>query len=356
MTDNSTLTRRIDHTSLLQKAQTALAKANTLPEILEIRNQSETIRQYIKRIGESLELQNTAAEIKLRAERKAGETLAKTLKRGGDPKSHDVTLLDLGVSKMQSSRWQAIANVPTGSFEDHVRLMKQGKELTSSSVLSLSKELLLAKKREDHRKSAEKMSSHGCSIITGSNSLLWKRLEDDSVDLFFTDPPYGKSSVPCFSELAKLAAAKLKPGSLCLTYTGQMFLPQVIDAMVEHLDYWWIFAIQFGGKHTAIHPRAIQNKWRSILAFAKPPVKPSPEWLSDMLEGGGRNKQRDDWEQEESEAEYLIKKLTKPNDLVVDPFCGTGTFCVAAKTVGRRWCGTEIEAVKAKMARARLVD
>lgn len=117
--NNNSLARRIDHASLLQKAKFALAKANTLPEILEIRNQSETIRQHIKRIGESLELQNTAAEIKLRAERRAGETLAKTLKRGGDPKSHEVTLLDLGVSKMQSSRWQAIASVPIQPFEEH---------------------------------------------------------------------------------------------------------------------------------------------------------------------------------------------------------------------------------------------
>lgn len=352
--NNNSLARRIDHASLLQKAKFALAKANTLPEILEIRNQSETIRQHIKRIGESLELQNTAAEIKLRAERRAGETLAKTLKRGGDPKSHEVTLLDLGVSKMQSSRWQAIASVPTQPFEEHIQTMKKGKELTSSSVLSLSKELLLAKKRADQRKSAEKISSHGCSIITGSNRLLWNRLEDNSVDLFFTDPPYGKSSLSCFSELAKLAAAKLKPGCLCLTYTGQMYLPQVIDAMREHLEYWWIFAIQFSGKHAAIHPRAIQNKWRPILAFAKLPIKPAEEWLSDVLVGGGRNKKHDDWEQNESEAEYLISKLTNPNDLVVDPFCGTGTFCVAAKAVGRRWCGSEIEAIKAKMARARL--
>lgn len=179
-------------------------------------------------------------------------------------------------------------------------------------------------------------------------------MEDNSVDLFFTDPPYGKSSLSCFSELAKLAAAKLKPGCLCLTYTGQMYLPQVIDAMREHLEYWWIFAIQFSGKHAAIHPRAIQNKWRPILAFAKLPIKPAEEWLSDVLVGGGRNKKHDDWEQNESEAEYLISKLTNPNDLVVDPFCGTGTFCVAAKAVGRRWCGSEIEAIKAKMARARL--
>jgi site-specific DNA-methyltransferase (adenine-specific) len=341
--------------SMLVKVTAALAKANTLPEIVELRDQSETIRQYLKRIGESLDLQNTAAEIKLRAERKAGLTLGKILKRGGNPKSHDVTLKKLGVSKMQSSRWQAIASVPNASFEEHILEMKQGKELTSSSVLKLSKELVLAKIRAEHVKHAQTMPSQGHGIITGDNKLLWKRLEDESVDLFFTDPPYGKSSLKSYSDLAELAAAKLKPSGLCLAYCGQMFLPQVIDAMSKHLEYWWIFAIQFAGSHAAIHPRAIQNKWRSILAFAKPPAKPSDEWLSDLLVGGGRNKKRDDWEQDESEAEYLIRKLSKPNDFVVDPFCGTGTFCIAAKSLGRRWCGTETDAVKAKMARARLV-
>jgi site-specific DNA-methyltransferase (adenine-specific) len=256
---------------------------------------------------------------------------------------------------MQSSRWQAIASVPNASFEDHILKMKQGKELTSSSVLKLSKELVLAKIRAEHVKHAQTMPSQGHGIITGDNKLLWKRLEDESVDLFFTDPPYGKSSLKSYSDLAELAAAKLKPSGLCLAYCGQMFLPQVIDAMSKHLEYWWIFAIQFAGSHAAIHPRAIQNKWRSILAFAKPPVKPSDEWLSDLLVGGGRNKQRHDWEQDESEAEYLIRKLSKPNDLIVDPFCGTGTFCIAAKSLGRRWCGTDTDAVKAKMARARLV-
>ena len=349
------ITRKPSSISMFTKVNAALAKANTLPEIIELRDQSETIRQYLKRIGESLELQNTAAEIKLRAERKAGQTLAKTLKRGGNPKSHDVTLKKLGVSKMQSSRWQAIASVPNASFEDHILKMKQGKELTSSSVLKLSKELVLAKIRAEHVKHAQTMPSQGHGIITGDNKLLWKRLEDESVDLFFTDPPYGKSSLKSYSDLAELAVAKLKPSGLCLAYCGQMFLPQVIDAMSKHLEYWWIFAIQFAGSHAAIHPRAIQNKWRSILAFAKPPVKPSDEWLSDLLVGGGRNKNRDDWEQDESEAEYLIRKLSKPNDLIVDPFCGTGTFCIAAKSLGRRWCGTDTDAVKAKMARARLV-
>ncbi len=46
-----------------------------------------------------------------RAERRAGEILKDLELRGGDrkSKSHDVTLKDFDISKMQSHRWQAVA-------------------------------------------------------------------------------------------------------------------------------------------------------------------------------------------------------------------------------------------------------
>jgi hypothetical protein len=354
MNTHNPLATQSNYSTFLRKARTALSSANSFPEILELRSQAETIRQYIKRIGESLELQNAAAEVKLRAERKAGEILSTVLKRGGNPKSHDVTLRELRISKMQSSRLQAISSIPQKTFESHIEQMKLGKELTTSSALKLAREISLKNRRSEHMARASKMPSKGFGVIQGSYRALWTQLEDNAVDLFFSDPPYAKNQITCYLDLAELAAAKLKPGGLCLAYSGQMFLPEVIDAMRTHLEYWWIFAIQFAGKHSAIHPRAIQNKWRSILAFAKPPLRKSDEWLSDLLSGGGRSKERDDWEQEESEAEYLVRKLTKANDLVVDPFAGTGTFLVAAKKQGRRWLGTEIDPLKAKLARSRL--
>jgi len=65
--------------------------------------------------GESLEMQNQCAEIKLRAERRAGEILKDTIQHGGDrrseTRSHDATLKDSGINKSQSSRWQKIADV-----------------------------------------------------------------------------------------------------------------------------------------------------------------------------------------------------------------------------------------------------
>ena len=50
--------------------------------------------------------------------------LGETVKAGGDrrseSKSHDVTLNDIGITKMQSSRWQSIASVPEAEFEGYI--------------------------------------------------------------------------------------------------------------------------------------------------------------------------------------------------------------------------------------------
>ncbi|MCH8884364.1 MAG: site-specific DNA-methyltransferase [SAR324 cluster bacterium] len=52
--------------------------------------------------------------------------------------------------------------------------------------------------------------------------------------------------------------------------------------------------------------------------------------------------------------EWFIRLFTEPGDLVLDPFLGVGTTAVAAKRLGRAWCGIEIEAGYVAQARAAL--
>ncbi len=195
-------------------------------------------------------------------------------------------------------------------------------------------------------------SSSNQDILVGDMGVLYDRLQDGSVDLFLTDPPYAR--IDLYERLAEVAAAKLKPGGLCLAYAGQIRLPEVLEAMGRHLAYWWTFAIQFGGQHYAVHPRRVQNKWKPILAFGRPPVGKAPEWLADMLQGGGRDKRHHDWGQDESEAQYLVRHLTEPGQLVVDPFCGGGQIPAACKALGRRRLETEEDRVTALVARKRV--
>lgn len=50
----------------------------------------------------------------------------------------------------------------------------------------------------------------------------------------------------------------------------------------------------------------------------------------------------------------LVRDFTDPDDLIFDPFCGSGTTGVAALRLGRRFIGIEMDPVYAQTARDRL--
>ena len=95
-----------------ENAKRELQLATNVDEVKDLRDKAEALRLYMKQAGESLWMQNQCAEIKVRAERKAGELLKVTVKPGNPQLSHDVTIKTLpdGISRKQSSRWQAIAD------------------------------------------------------------------------------------------------------------------------------------------------------------------------------------------------------------------------------------------------------
>jgi len=73
--------------------------------------------------------------------------------------------------------------------------------------------------------------------------------------------------------------------------------------------------------------------------------------LVDMIQGEKGNKEVHPMAQGPSEAKYYIEKFTRPNDLVLDPFCGSGTTLVEAFKLRRRAIGIEINNAEYKRAR-----
>ena len=137
-TETTTLAR-------ISQAKLALVSAKNLDDVLRIRDQAEALRIYIKAASDSLEAANSASEIKLRAERRAGEMLA-TMEKPvnhhqkvtGDMMS-PVTLQSVGVSKKQSSRWQKEASVQEDLFEEYLQdCNDQGREVTQAGLLKLA--------------------------------------------------------------------------------------------------------------------------------------------------------------------------------------------------------------------------
>ena len=131
--------------ALLDQAGQALAEAQSFDQIKEIRDKAEAVRKYAQSASLGLDIQNRAAEVKLRAERQAGKLLAQMTLRGGDRRSKNhherLKLDDLGISRNQSTRWQIQARVPENVFREHIkRTCEAGKELTSARLIRLARQ------------------------------------------------------------------------------------------------------------------------------------------------------------------------------------------------------------------------
>jgi hypothetical protein len=129
--------------AVLDQASRMLDEAKSLEEIKSIRDKAEAARNYVRAAKLGLELQNCAAEVKLRAERKAGGLLRSLKLRGGDRKSkrHDASLKlnDLGISRDQSKRWQHIASISEIEFSKYLKSMiDEGREITSAGLLRIA--------------------------------------------------------------------------------------------------------------------------------------------------------------------------------------------------------------------------
>jgi ParB family chromosome partitioning protein len=123
----------------------ALVSAKNLDDVLRIRDQAEALRIYIKAASDSLEAANSASEIKLRAERRAGELLAameKPVNQHGKSAPDTMSgapLESFGVSYKQSSRWQKEAKVNEDTFEEYIRECNdEQREVTQAGLLKLA--------------------------------------------------------------------------------------------------------------------------------------------------------------------------------------------------------------------------
>jgi N6-adenosine-specific RNA methylase IME4 len=136
----------------LDEARRTLAEMRDVDEVKAIRDKAEAMRVYAHQARLGLEAQNHAAEIKLRAERRAGQLLGEIERqqRGGDRKSisHDESLIsapklsDIGISYSQSSRWQSIAALPESEFDKRIEAIKKAdKEITTAAMLRFAEAL-----------------------------------------------------------------------------------------------------------------------------------------------------------------------------------------------------------------------
>jgi adenine-specific DNA-methyltransferase len=191
------------------------------------------------------------------------------------------------------------------------------------------------------------------------------RLPAESVDFILTDPPYlvnyrdrqGRAIAnddregwlkPAFAAAFRV----LKPGRFCVSFYGW----SKIDVFMQ--------AWRAAGFHPAGHLVWVKHYTSSagflcyrheqayllLKGDARKPDKPLPDVLPWFYSGNTLHPTQ----KPVPSLKPLIEAFTRPGEVVLDPFCGSGSALLAAKILGRRFVGIELDAAFCQQAQRRL--
>jgi site-specific DNA-methyltransferase (adenine-specific) len=402
----------------LEQARRLLARARTLDQARRIHDVAEAVRVYARQAELGLEIQNQAGELKLRAARRLGELLAAMPKnagaRGLGVRSRDATaptLAELGVSKSQSSRWQAVAAVPEPDFERHLATTRlDHRELTTAGVLELARPHLRRARFQAVPPTVAAPLPSTCTLVVGDAARLGLPDGDDHGPrcapadcphplLAVTSPPYclglsDRGYVDYLDYDAYLDAARGWASELyrVLQPNGRLALNVPVDttrAGPHPVACDWLHILLGAGfryrstviwtegniaKSTARgsldSPSAINlicpaevilvvHKGTWGLDRRDAPDLAHQEWLDWTLgcwSFAGQHADRVGYPAAfpPELPRRLIKLLSFPGDLVVDPFLGSGTTAVVAAALGRRVYGCDLNPDAVRLAQARV--
>ena len=114
----------------LAQLRTAVAQLDTVDEARELADKAAAAQKWAERARLGKDAVNHAAEIKLRAERRAGQILTEHPEYGPGKKS--VTGTDLGIDENQSRRWQELGRIDDEQFD---KAMDALEDITRKGVI-----------------------------------------------------------------------------------------------------------------------------------------------------------------------------------------------------------------------------
>jgi len=202
-------------------------------------------------------------------------------------------------------------------------------------------------------------------VLTGDCRSLLPRLPTSSVDFILTDPPYlvnyrsrdgrrlvgdrdGAWLAPVSAELYRV----LKPNRLFVSFYGWQAADQFLAAWraagfrpVGHL----VWTKRYASSERYLR---YQHEQAYLLAKGYPPRPQRP--LPDVLPWKYTGNTLHPTQKPLSALTPIIAAFSRRHDIVLDPFCGSGSTLLAAKLCGRQYLGIEIDPQYAEIADGRL--
>ena len=189
-------------------------------------------------------------------------------------------------------------------------------------------------------------------IYHGDIRELASSIPDHSIDLIICDPPYLKDDLPIYTDLAKIAKAKLRPGHLLVAHGAGEHLPDHIQRLGEELNFFWLFALLHNGGYPRLWHKQLMSGYKPVLVYSngKPITTP---WMA-TTHSNQQDKQWHKWGQGTGFFIKMIECLCPLNGIVLDPFCGGGTVPASCIALGRNYLAFEIDKDTCTIARDRV--
>lgn len=186
-----------------------------------------------------------------------------------------------------------------------------------------------------------------------------------SVDFILTDPPYvtrfrdrqgrtvanddnGRWLRPAFNQMHRV----LKDGGFAVSFYGWNKVDLFMDAwkaagfrVVGHLVF---------RKRYASSSRFLRYEHEQAYLLAKGNVSLPENPIPDVIDFPYTGNKLHPTQKPVEALCPLIEAFTKPGDLVLDPFCGSGSTLAAAQQLGRDWTGIELDGDHSRTAGKRL--
>ena len=209
---------------------------------------------------------------------------------------------------------------------------------------------------------------NGCfldQVIHGDNLTVMMQIPNACVDLVLTDPPYvvryrsrdGRSIVgddrtdwiePAFDEIYRV----LKPDRFCISFYGWNKVDAFMNAWREagfypvgHLVWVKKYA---SGKNFLSY----RHEQAYLLAKGRPEAMPFP--LRDVLQWEYTGNKLHPNQKPMYALRPLVGTFSRPGEIVLDPFCGSGSTLATAKQMGRHYIGIDIEEKHCRTSQQRL--
>lgn len=128
---------------VVREVRALAERCDTVNEAKDLADRAAAAKVYAERAKLGGDMVNRAAAARLWAERRAGELLSDTPKNKGAagigtsavPKTNRTpTLADIGLTKRESSRYQALADIPAEDFEQAIEQVAEAGPVTAEAV------------------------------------------------------------------------------------------------------------------------------------------------------------------------------------------------------------------------------